>query len=91
MSERIWRLKVLWIFLRSAYEEWQTIIQDQTPDDYLCCSGGSGAHDICGCQGQTLGEVYTPLLTATESELRLIQAAIWGAGIMVALMVVGLE
>lgn len=56
-----WKIKVLWILLCDVFGAWKDEIWEAHPEDYACCSGGSGYWDICGCQGATLRDMYTPV------------------------------
>lgn len=56
----LWKLRVLVLLLRGAYEQWRTDVAPYSPDQPYCCDGGTSSLDICGCGGMTLREVYKP-------------------------------
>lgn len=61
MRDFIFKVRVLWMFVREAYECWLIEVWRTCLDDYDCCNGGTSYHNICGCNGATKRQVYQPV------------------------------
>lgn len=48
----------VWDGISGGFNYWKTEIYSHDLDDYECCNGGSGYHDICGCGGMTIRETW---------------------------------
>ena len=58
MNDLFTKLKILVLHLCSAFGEWRECVWQRNLDDYHCCNGGTGSHDVCGCGGATIREVW---------------------------------
>lgn len=54
------KLRILYGMLAHAFGEWRTEVWRRDLDDHHCCGGGTGSHNICGCGGVTVREVFSP-------------------------------
>lgn len=52
------KLRILVFMLSETAGYWKEQIWEHGLDDYNCCSGGTGSHDVCGCFGVTVRETY---------------------------------
>ena len=53
----------LWILLGllgHAFGQWRAEVWSRDLDEHYCCGGGTGSHNICGCYGTTVREMYWP-------------------------------
>ncbi len=54
MRDTLLKFRLLWIGLRSAYEEWKSEVWKKDLDGQYCCDGRE-----CGCYAMTRREMYT--------------------------------
>lgn len=60
MSDFATKLRILLDMLGTAFEGWRDEVWRRDLDDHHCCNGGTGSHNVCGCGGQTVREVFSP-------------------------------
>lgn len=47
------KLKILYLYLHTAFGDWRVDIWNHDLDSYYCCNGNE-----CGCMGTTVRQVY---------------------------------
>jgi len=54
--------KVRWLFLMQAeaFKQWREDLWMRDLDSFYCCDGGNSPATICGCEGATVREAYSP-------------------------------
>jgi hypothetical protein len=58
MKDNIMKLRILWVLLIEAYEQWRSDIWAHDLDAHYCCDGRE-----CCCQGATWRDIYPTLRT----------------------------
>ena len=51
---------ILLSMVGAAFDEWRDSVWRRDLDEHHCCNGGTGSHNICGCEGVTVREVFAP-------------------------------
>ena len=53
MSDAFLKIRLLWFYLRQAYEDWKSQVWRADLDQNFCCDGRE-----CGCRGVSVRQAY---------------------------------
>lgn len=60
MTDALMKLRILLSMLGDAFGHWRREVWRRDLDERYCCGGGTGSHNICGCEGVTVREMFAP-------------------------------